>query len=124
MANTIAIRREDLTKIGEQRSAVAPAQVAGIVKAGGCLLVQPAVHPGTGERKRIFEDREYAQVVEVAEFGDAAGIREKVAAIVGNGHHDAERLRRRREYVASLERLPVPGELLEQLICPAEGSAA
>ena len=31
------------------------------MEAGGRLLVQPAVHPETGERKRIFEDHEYAQ---------------------------------------------------------------
>lgn len=31
------------------------------MEAGGRLLVQPAVHPETGERKRIFEDLEYAQ---------------------------------------------------------------
>ncbi|MBT8401748.1 MAG: hypothetical protein KJO98_14815 [Rhodothermia bacterium] len=59
MLNTIGIRREDTERIGEQRSAIAPAQTRRIVEAGGQVLVQPAINPATHERKRAFGDHEY-----------------------------------------------------------------
>lgn len=66
--NTIAVRREDLDKIGEQRCAIAPEQARSIVESGARLLVEPAVHPVTGDRKRIFEDEEYTRIgAEVSE---------------------------------------------------------
>jgi len=62
MTNTIGIRREDLDKIGEQRSAITPSQAGTILNAGSRLLVQPALHPESGERKRVFDDEEFTRV--------------------------------------------------------------
>ena len=66
--NTVAIRREDLSKRGEQRVAITPESATLITSAGHTLHVQPATHPETGEVKRAFADAEYtaagAQVVE------------------------------------------------------------
>ncbi|MEM6346295.1 MAG: hypothetical protein AAF927_20570 [Bacteroidota bacterium] len=59
MKNTIGIRREDLSKTGEQRVAITPEAVKSLVQHGHEILVQPAVHPKTGERKRAFEDQRY-----------------------------------------------------------------
>ncbi len=61
MLNTVGIRREDAERIGEQRSAIGPAQVRRIVEAGGRVLVQPAVDPATKEIKRAFDDNEYVE---------------------------------------------------------------
>ncbi len=58
--NTIAIRREDLNKKGEQRVGVTPQEVAKWVKAGHKVIVQPALNPETGERKRAIKDAQYA----------------------------------------------------------------
>jgi alanine dehydrogenase len=55
----LALRREDLDKRGEQRAALTPTQAAALVQQGHQILVQPALHPETGERKRTFEDAAY-----------------------------------------------------------------
>ena len=68
--------------------------------------------------------RDYARIVEVAEYGDAAGVREKLTAIINDGYCDAERYRRRREYVGQLNRLSSPGKLLEGIIGPAEDAGS
>jgi len=59
---TIALRREDLDKKGEQRAAVTPAIAQEITELGHSLLVQPAHSPQTHENKRIFPDQDYARV--------------------------------------------------------------
>ncbi|MDX2286130.1 MAG: hypothetical protein NW241_18320 [Bacteroidia bacterium] len=56
----IGLRREDLNKKGEKRAALVPETVAALIQAGHRVLVQPAVHPVTGEVKRTFPDAEYA----------------------------------------------------------------
>lgn len=61
MKRIIAIRREDLSKRGEKRVAIVPA-MAQIITADAELLVQPYIHPETGEIKRAYEDKLYAQV--------------------------------------------------------------
>lgn len=58
----LALRREDLDKRGEQRAALTPTQAAALVQQGHQILVQPALHPETGERKRAFEDTAYEAV--------------------------------------------------------------
>lgn len=68
MKNTIAIRREDLSKKGERRVAVDPELAAAITGAGHRLMVQPRNHPETGEEKRAFADEAYAAIgAEIAE---------------------------------------------------------
>lgn len=68
------------------------------------------------------DDREYARVVEVAEFDDAAGIRAALSALLERGYWDAERRERRDEFRCRLSRLSDPGAILEGIIGPAEGS--
>jgi alpha-aminoadipic semialdehyde synthase len=57
---TIALRREDLDKKGEQRAAITPTTARELVELGNTLLVQPGNAPQTHENKRIFPDQEYA----------------------------------------------------------------
>jgi alpha-aminoadipic semialdehyde synthase len=57
--NSIAIRREDLSKKGEQRVAITPREVEKLVESGVSVSVQKAHHPDTGERKRAFDDATY-----------------------------------------------------------------
>ncbi len=59
MKNTIGIRREDLSKTGEERVAITPKAVKSLAQNGHQIIVQPALHPETGERKRAFEDVDY-----------------------------------------------------------------
>lgn len=59
MKYSIAIRREDLSKKGEERVAIVPDLLARITQAGHPAMVQSAIHPKTGERKRRFEDEDY-----------------------------------------------------------------
>lgn len=59
MKYRLAIRREDLSKKGEERVAVVPELLSKITQAGHPCLVQSAIHPKTGERKRRFEDGAY-----------------------------------------------------------------
>jgi hypothetical protein len=61
-------------------------------------------------------DREYGRSVEVAEFGDAEGIREKIVAILTDGHFDAERRDRRQRFLMRLDQLRDPSEALEQIL--------
>ena len=72
MPNLTAIRREDLSKKGEQRVAIAPSAVAQLVQAGYELLVQPAVEPQSATRKRAFADEAYVEA--------GAGIAEDIRA--------------------------------------------
>lgn len=60
MKNTIAIRREDLSKRGEKRVAVTPRLAKEITSAGHQLIVQPGIHPTEGTVKRAFPDQAYA----------------------------------------------------------------
>ncbi len=62
MHNILGIRREDLDKRGEQRVALAPEMVHWLTNQGGKVVIQPAVHPETGECKRGFSDAEYLEV--------------------------------------------------------------
>lgn len=57
--NVIAIRREDLSKKAETRTAITPTFAARITSKGGRFLLQPALNPDTQERKRCFEDSSY-----------------------------------------------------------------
>jgi hypothetical protein len=61
-------------------------------------------------------DREYARSVDVAEFGDAAGLRAALAAIVRDGYHDRAARARRQTYLDRLSRLAHPARILEQII--------
>ncbi|HEX2898353.1 MAG TPA: hypothetical protein VHS96_01415, partial [Bacteroidia bacterium] len=61
MKNVIGIRREDLSKKGEQRVPVTPRFVEGIVRDGHSVLIQPAMHPKTHELKRAFRDAQFTQ---------------------------------------------------------------
>jgi alpha-aminoadipic semialdehyde synthase len=73
--NIIGIRREDLSKIGERRTAIAPPQARLVVESGTRLIVQPGVHPQTGELKRAFRDEEYTAVgADIAEDLSAADV--------------------------------------------------
>lgn len=62
MKNTIAIRREDLSKKGEKRVAITPKLAQEIVANGHQLLVQPGIHPTEGALKRTFPDISYEKV--------------------------------------------------------------
>lgn len=69
------------------------------------------------------EEREYAQVVEVAEYGDGSDVREKLSLVLERGYADSARRQRRQDYVARLSRLAEPGAILEGILGPAEESA-
>jgi alpha-aminoadipic semialdehyde synthase len=60
MRNKIGIRREDLSKKGEKRVAITPSLAASVLLPEHTVLIQPAVHPETGELKRAFSDESYA----------------------------------------------------------------
>ncbi len=60
--------------------------------------------------------REYARIVDVAEFVDPAGIRDALRAVLGRGFVDPERRARRLAYVARLASLRDPGDLLRSLL--------
>lgn len=60
--NTIAIRREDLSKKGERRTAVTPEFAAKLHAAGHQILVQPAIHPTEYIEKRAFPDESYEEI--------------------------------------------------------------
>ncbi|MEZ4688573.1 MAG: hypothetical protein R3B47_21665, partial [Bacteroidia bacterium] len=60
--NTLAIRREDKSKKGEQRVALTPKEVKKLIELGVKVSVQPAIHPETAERKRAFADQQYEAV--------------------------------------------------------------
>lgn len=62
MKYSIGIRREDLSKKGEERVAISPKLLAQMMEKGHACSVQPAIHPNTGERKRRFEDKAYEKV--------------------------------------------------------------
>lgn len=57
--NIIAVRREDLNKKGEKRTAITPEVTRDLVDKGYKVWVQPRKHPGTGRVKRIFADSAY-----------------------------------------------------------------
>ncbi len=61
MKNVIAIRREDLSKKGEQRVAVTPQYVKVITDMGHPVCVQPGMHPVTHEVKRAHRDALFTQ---------------------------------------------------------------
>ena len=62
MRTIFAIRREDLSKKAEKRTAIVPELASQITNSNFTLKVQPAIHPEKGEIKRVFEDVEYQQV--------------------------------------------------------------
>lgn len=70
-------------------------------------------------RRRFPAEREWAQAVEVAEFADPAGIRERLAAILRDGHFDAQRRERRSRYRERLSGLATPAAILERIVGPA-----
>ena len=57
----IGIRRENLDKKGEQRVALVPDEVHTWRQQGYEVLVQPGIHPKTGEKKRGFADQAYVE---------------------------------------------------------------
>lgn len=59
MKNTIAIRREDLSKRGEKRVAVTPRLAEEVSSNGHKLIVQQGIHPTEGTVKRAFPDQAY-----------------------------------------------------------------
>ncbi|MEZ4829150.1 MAG: hypothetical protein R3C61_23125 [Bacteroidia bacterium] len=59
MENIIGIRREDPGKRGEKRVALIPEAVCALSQKNIRVIVQPAVHPHTGDIKRIFDDQTY-----------------------------------------------------------------
>lgn len=59
MKYSIGIRREDLSKRGEERVAIVPKLLQEISRDGHHCMVQSALHPKTGERKRRFKDEAY-----------------------------------------------------------------
>lgn len=59
MKNTIAIRREDLSKRGEKRVAVTPRLAKEVSSNGHKLIVQTGIHPSEGTVKRAFPDQAY-----------------------------------------------------------------
>ncbi|MEL6250493.1 MAG: hypothetical protein AAFR87_00675 [Bacteroidota bacterium] len=61
MKYSIGIRREDLSKKGEERVAISPSLLQKISQKGNICLVQSAVHPKTGERKRRFKDQAFKE---------------------------------------------------------------
>lgn len=61
MKNSVAIRREDLSKKGEKRVAVIPQLAKSLLEKGIPLTIQPRQHPETGEVKRAFEDAKYQE---------------------------------------------------------------
>jgi len=65
-------------------------------------------------------DREYAASVDLVEYGDIAGIRAALAAILAEGFWDEGARRRRLEYVERLRRLAAPGHILEQILGRSE----
>ena len=94
MPNTVGIRREDLSRIGEQRCAIAPPQAQLMLRAGGHLLVQPALEPESQERKRVFDDEEYSNL--------GARILEDISSariIVGLKEVDVARIEDRKVYL-------------------------
>lgn len=60
--NIIAIRREDLSKKAETRTAITPLLAARITAKGARLVVQPAINPETQEKKRAFSDESYTYI--------------------------------------------------------------
>jgi saccharopine dehydrogenase (NAD+, L-lysine-forming) len=62
MKNKVGIRREDLSKKGEKRVAIAPHEAQYLAQAGYELFVQPAQHPATRITKRAYYDTHYADV--------------------------------------------------------------
>ncbi len=62
MKNSIAIRREDLSKRGEKRVAISPWLAREVTEAGHLLIVQPGIHPTKGTVKRAFSDQDYVDV--------------------------------------------------------------
>jgi hypothetical protein len=61
-------------------------------------------------------ERDYAQIVDVAEYGDADGIRAALDALVRRGYDDEDARRRRRGYVDGLRQLSSPSRILEQVL--------
>lgn len=57
--NTIAIRREDLSKTGERRVALTPPFAKELIDSGIPVIVQPKLHPTAGTDKRAFTDESY-----------------------------------------------------------------
>ncbi len=75
MPNTIAIRREDLSKAGERRVALVPEVAKLITDWGIPLIVQPEVHPETAEVKRAFPYLQYQQAgAAISEEIDSANV--------------------------------------------------
>ncbi|MEO0897411.1 MAG: hypothetical protein AAFY71_13480 [Bacteroidota bacterium] len=60
MQNIIGIRREDLSKKGEQRVAIVPEIVKDLSEKGFSFHIQSGTHPETQEVKRAFTDQQYA----------------------------------------------------------------
>lgn len=75
MSYSIGIRREDLSKKGEERVAIVPALLQKISQAGHKCLIQPGIHPKTQENKRRFKDAEYISAgAEIRENIEAADL--------------------------------------------------
>ena len=69
-------------------------------------------------------DREYAQCVDLVEYGDLPAIRSAIDAILAEGFWDQRARLKRQEYLDRLGRLDEPGQILEQILGrPAEAGA-
>ena len=62
MQTTLGLRREDVSKKGEKRSALSPETAFPLLEEGVGLIVQPGVHPESEENKRTYSDEEYSNV--------------------------------------------------------------
>ncbi|MEM6265673.1 MAG: hypothetical protein AAGI38_24435 [Bacteroidota bacterium] len=75
MISRLGLRREDLSKTGEKRTALVPDLVRIITQNGVPVIVQPSEHPGTGEVKRAFTDEAYQTAgAEINEDLDSAPV--------------------------------------------------
>jgi hypothetical protein len=69
-------------------------------------------------------EREYSRIVDVAEFGDVPGIRDRLLALLQQGFYDSGARDRRRQYLTRLNSLTEPGDILERIIGPADVAVA
>jgi hypothetical protein len=103
---------------------LAPLASASPVGRGGLLSSELPFRCNMFPLKHVFPaERAYAQIVDTAEYADAAGLRDRLAAVLRVGYVDAARRARRRRYVERLAGLARPGAILAQLLGPARRPA-
>lgn len=62
MEHLVGIRREDLSKTGEQRVALTPEIARRILATNVKMIVQPGIEPSSQEKKRAFPDEAYQTI--------------------------------------------------------------